>query len=97
MKDRKKRLLWTLLSCAAAALLAAAVWLVIRYYPADQRPDAARNMERFRALLDSFGIAGALVFDRYPDRAGAVGVIGAAHPAAAGLTHTDRSAAWRSA
>ena len=33
MKDKEKRLLWALASCAAAALLAAAVWLIIRYHP----------------------------------------------------------------
>lgn len=61
MKDKEKRLLWALASCAAAALLAAAVWLIIRYYPEIKGLMQPENMERFRTLLDSFGIAGALV------------------------------------
>lgn len=61
MKDKKKRLLWTLAVCAAATLLAAAVWLIIQYYPQIKGLMQPENMERFRALLDSFGVAGALV------------------------------------
>lgn len=61
MENKKKRLLRTLAVCAAAVLLAAAVCLIIRYYPQIKSLMQPENMERFRALLDSFGIAGALV------------------------------------
>ena len=61
MENKKKRLLWTLAVCAAAVLLVAAVCLIIRYYPQIKGLMQPENMERFRALLDSFGIAGALI------------------------------------
>lgn len=61
MENKKKRLLWTLAVCAAAVLLVAAVCLIIRYYPQIKGLMQPENMERFRALLDSFGIVGALI------------------------------------
>ena len=61
MENKKKRMLWTLAVCAAAVLLVAAVCLIIRYYPQIKGLMQPENMERFRALLDSFGIAGALI------------------------------------
>ena len=58
----KNKKIWVISGLlAAAVLIGAVIWLIVRFYPVIQSLAQPENMERFRQKLDSYGAMGAAI------------------------------------